>query len=330
MKNAYLLICFWLLCNSAGAQYAPQAGLPGSDAIPATSNRFVNWAANCTIKRGLMNIADASLGYASAGDSTAALGAADNGIVSLGDSGVAVVTFAKPIYDGPGADFAVFENGFINTANDSESYMELAFVEVTSDGINYFRFPASSNTQINVQTGNGNYLNACNINNLAGKYIAMYGTPFDLQELVGTAGLDINHVTHIRIVDVVGSIFANASHDFTGRAINDPYPTPFPSGGFDLDAVGVIHNIETSVRSVTAVPDINVFPNPASDKITVSAATTNSLTAALSSLTGVVLQQKEITPADKTIQVSQYPAGMYYLILQDASGNKWSQIVTKR
>ncbi len=329
MKNVYLFIYFWLLCNSADAQYAPQAGLPGSDAIPATNSRFVNWAANCTLTRGLMNIADASLGFASAGDSSAAIGAADNGIVSLGDSGVAVVTFAKPIYDGPGADFAVFENGFINTANDSESYMELAFVEVSSDGIYYFRFPASSNTQINVQTGNGNYLNACNINNLAGKYIAMYGTPFDLQELAGTAGLNIDHITHIRIVDVVGSILANASHDFTGRAINDPYPTPFPSCGFDLDAVGVIHNIETSVRSVTSGPEISVFPNPASDQLTISTATPTSITAVLTNLTGSVLQQKEITPADNTIQVSQYPTGMYYLVLQDASGNKWSQIVTK-
>jgi hypothetical protein len=244
--------------------------------------------------------------------------------VSLGDSGVVVVTFAKPIYDGPGADFAVFENGFINPANDSESYMELAFVEVSSDGTNYFRFPASSNTQINVQAGNTTYLNASNINNLAGKYIAMYGTPFDLQELAGIAGLDINHITHIRIVDVIGSIFANASHDFTGRVINDPYPTPFPSCGFDLDAVGVIHNIETGIKSITANTTINIFPNPASDQFTVAVGTSYSLTAVLTTTTGTVLQRKELTPADNTIQVSQY-----YLILQDLSGNKWQQVITK-
>ncbi len=329
MKKAFIFLCSWLLSISAGAQYTPQAGLAGSDAVPAASTRFVNWATGCTIYRGLMNIADASLGYASAGDSTAALGVADNGIVSLGDSGVAIVTFAKPIYDGPGADFAVFENGFINPANDSESYMELAFVEVSSDGTNYFRFPASSNTQVNVQAGNTTYLNASNINNLAGKYIAMYGTPFDLQELAGTIGLDINHITHIRIVDVVGSIFANASHDFTGRAINDPYPTPFPSCGFDLDAVGVIHNVETGIKSLTANTAINIFPNPSSELFTVAVATPLSLTAVLTTTTGTVLQRKELTPADNTIQVSQYAAGMYYLILQDLSGNKWQQVITK-
>jgi len=54
----------------------------------------------------------------------------DGYIVSLGDSGVADVTFAGAIYNGPGADFAVFENGFLNATNDSLAFLELAFVEV--------------------------------------------------------------------------------------------------------------------------------------------------------------------------------------------------------
>ena len=32
-----------------------------------------------------------------------------------------------------------------------------------------------------------------------------------------------------------------SSCDFNGHQINDPWPTPFNTGGFDLDAVGVIN-----------------------------------------------------------------------------------------
>ena len=33
-----------------------------------------------------------------------------------------------------------------------------------------------------------------------------------------------------------------ASYDSQGNIINDPFPTPFETGGFDLDAIGVIHS----------------------------------------------------------------------------------------
>jgi predicted metallopeptidase len=64
----------------------------------------------------------------------------------------------------------------------------------------------------------------------------------NLEELKNTAGLDVMHITYIRVIDVVGSINdAYARFDTANNKINDPFPTPFPSGGFDLDAVGVIN-----------------------------------------------------------------------------------------
>ncbi len=332
MKQYFFLLLIVFLNQSAYAQYAPQAGLPGSTAISATSGQFISWATHCVVQRGYMNIANPSLGYASAGDSSLAIGAADNSIVSLGDSGIAVLTFEHPIINGPGPDFAVFENGFLNTANDSEAYLELAFVEVSSDGINYFRFPVTSLTQNNVQIGNGDYINACNLSNLAGKYVGMYGTPFDLNDLAGIARLDINNVTHVRVVDVVGSIGEHGSRDNSGRVINDPYPTPFPSCGFDLDAVGVINQSGTGVKNQNEKVSVNVYPNPASDRVFISlkSAQADEVTATLTNITGQVLQYVSLSQGETEMHVAQYPAGLYFLVLRDATGNQWVEKVTRR
>ena len=46
----------------------------------------------------------------------------------------------------------------------------------------------------------------------------------------------------MKIIDVIGSIDSNfCNYDQYLNKINDPFPTPFPSSGFDLDAVGVIN-----------------------------------------------------------------------------------------
>ncbi len=333
MRAGLLLAWGLLFLPVAYGQYAPQVGLPGSTAISATSGQFVAWATQCTVQRGLKNIALPDSGYASLGDSSLALGPADDNVVSLGDSGVATLTFAYPIIDGPGADFAVFENGFADGTNTALGFLELGFVEVSSDGINYFRFPATSLTQDTEQIGNGDYLDASNLNNLAGKYLAMYGTPFDLQELSGTPGLDINNVTHVRIVDVVGSIGAHASHDSAGRVINDPYPTPFASCGFDLDAVGVIN--ESAAASVVSISDnvsIKTYPNPSIDRvfISVDGRLQAGLNAHLSTLTGSALQDVVLSQNVSSMDIRQYPAGMYYLTISDANGNTWVEKVAKR
>ena len=333
MKQFYLtLIGICSLHCSSNAQFAPQAGLAGSTAISATSAEIVNWARQCTVQRGYRDIADHSLGYAIAGDTSQAIGPADGGIVSLGDSGVAVLTFNNPIINGPGADFAVFENGFLNTSDASQAFLELAFVEVSSDGVNYTRFPATSNTQANVQLGNPDYLDATLLNNLAGKYVANYGTPFDLQELSGIAGLDINNITHVRLVDVVGSISAHASRDHNGAVINDPYPTPFAAAGFDLDAVGVLHQWgNASVTPINCNASLSVYPSPAYDVITISldGTTPTGSTANITTVTGSMVQRVALTTNKETIQVASLPAGMYYVTICDTNGNKWVQKFVK-
>jgi hypothetical protein len=220
--------------------YAPPAGEPNSTAIHKDDPNFVAWATGVTIQRGYVDINEPGLGNVSYGNDSDALGKAEGDsydVISLGDGGTATVTFEYPITDGPGYDFAVFENAFDNT------FLELAFVEVSSDGNNFFRFNSVSLTPTNTQVGSFGNLDTTNLHNLAGKYRQGYGTPFDLEELADVNSLlDINFITHVRIIDVVGCIKDEyASYDSLGNKINDPWPTPFSTGGFDLDAVGVIH-----------------------------------------------------------------------------------------
>lgn len=221
--------------------YAPAAGNAGSTAIAKDDARFVEWASGAELVRGPVDISATTPTLASYGTVDDALGN-NSGLVSLGDGGMITLTFDNAIQNGDGFDFAIFENGF------SDTFLELGFVEVSSDGSNFFRFDAVSQTQTDTQIGGFGAVDCTDLYNFAGKYRANYGTPFDLSELDGTVGLDVNNIGYVRIIDVVGSIDdAYCSYDSQGNKVNDPYKTGFPSGGFDLDAVGVLNVIAVAV-----------------------------------------------------------------------------------
>lgn len=214
-------------------------GTEGCTAIRFDSSIVAAWATGCTIVRGPVDITDPDGPKVHYGTDDAGIGPASTSTtdaVSLGDGGTATLTFAEPIRNIVGPDFAVFENSF------DDHFLELAFVEVSSDGEHFVRFRASSLTQTETQLS-GN-LDPTLLNNLAGKYRVGYGTPFDLEELRGSEGLDIDRVTHVRLVDVVGTIDPQyATRDYKGRIVNDPWPTRdtiWASGGFDLTGVAVL------------------------------------------------------------------------------------------
>ncbi|RYD58947.1 MAG: T9SS type A sorting domain-containing protein [Sphingobacteriales bacterium] len=332
MKLSLYLIPAIVMVQTASAQFAPQAGVAGTTAISKSSAQIKGWASGCTVERGWLDIADPSKGSPTIGLNSDAVGAADNSVISLGDSGVAVLTFSSPIYNGAGADFAVFENGFINPSNKEEAFLELAFVEVSSDGINYFRFPAASYTPETTQVpGAGVYLDAKYINNLAGKYSGGYGTPFDLEELAGKPGLDINQVTHVRVVDVIGSVSNNTSLDTSGRKINDPYPTPFPGGGFDLDAVGAIYLRDVGVDDFKNKNLTSIYPNPVADylNIQLGSGSDEPISLLITDVTGKVLSSTVLSQPENKISFTAYHSGIYYLQFSDAKGNKWVERITK-
>ena len=274
MKYKILTCIMALVPISLWAQFAPAQDKPGTTAMHADSSAFVAWATGCTVERGPMRIAKPENGLASFGADSLALGVPGGtfDVVSLGDGGIATLTFGSPIYNGPGPDFAVFENGFANALNPDTWALELGFVEVSSDGMNFFRFPAVTYVQSDEQLGNSGSIDPAQLHNFASKYGAFYGTPFDLDEVENNELLDKNRVTHVRIVDVVGNIDPEyARWDSESHIINDPWPTGFNSSGFDLDAVGVIHDIAHNDVSENADEAIAMYPNPVRDRLTVKA-----------------------------------------------------------
>tara|TARA_B110000503_G_scaffold143198_1_gene243176 strand:+ start:803 stop:1756 length:954 start_codon:yes stop_codon:yes gene_type:complete len=306
------IIILLLISNCCFSQsFEPLPGENGSIAIHKDSSLFIDWAENVVINRGPMYIENISLGNADFGLESDGIGIADGIVVSLGDGGTAVTTFTNLVLNGPGYDFAIFENGY------TDDYLELAFVEVSSDGLNYFRFDAVSETSTDIQKGNADFIDCRFVNNLAGKYRVNYGTPFDLEELSGIPELDINAISHIKLIDVVGSINPlYASFDSEGTIVNDPYPTPFSSSGFDLDAIGIIHstlalNENSFIKSV-------VYPNPSTGLFQIDSEFIGLFL--VTNIQGKIIAEGALLN-NLELDISQFDNGLYYLNII-SKGNK--------
>ena len=272
------------LHDPANASDAPVPGFVGTGVNPI----FVRWALTSS------NYVRSD-GQSAFNDESLALGpvTGDNfDVLSLGDLTAAQITsgasvgkvtlhftdaqHTAPIRNLPGADFVVFENGFEDTTGAGGVFAELAYVEVSSDGVNFARFPSVSLTPAAV----GSYaaLDPTNVFNLAGKHVnadgESWGTPFDLANLashplVAAGMLDLNAVRYLRVVDIPGNgaFFDSASHP-----IYDSWRT-IGSGGFDLEAVGAIsvaltfnewqdfHGLAGTQRGALADPDRDGAPN---------------------------------------------------------------------
>ncbi len=304
------------------AQFAPAQDKPGTTAMHADSSAFVAWATGCTVERGPMRIDKPENGLASYGADSLALGMPGGtyDVVSLGDGGTATLTFVSPIYNGEGPDFAVFENGFANAVNPDTWALELGFVEVSSDGVNFFRFPAVTYVQTETQLGNAGSIDPAQLHNFASKYGAFYGTPFDLDEVEDNALLDKNKVTHVRIVDVVGNIDPEyATKDSEGHIINDPWPTAFVSSGFDLDAVGVIYDLAHYSVEDSEADAVALYPNPVKDRLMVKAENLQSV-----EIYNLVGQQVLVSTSD-VVDMGVLNQGIYFVRI-----NADGKTVTKR
>ena len=202
---------------------AEEAG--GSDAISLNSEAITAWAAEViSYQPGeevdpVWQVPARALGPAE-GDTLQ--------VVPLGRGGRLTLAFEEPFSNQPGVDFAVFENAF------ASNFLELAFVEVSSDGVHFIRFPATSLTP--AFTGSEGP-DPSDISGLAGKYVAGLGTPFDLSDLPGSPFLDKQAVRFVRLCDVV----SGNSTDAFDNVIYDPFPT-LVTAGFDCDGVALLRS----------------------------------------------------------------------------------------
>jgi hypothetical protein len=215
---------------------------------------------------GPVDVADPELGLADFGLPALVLGPSEtNGgtepghVASLGDGGFITLEFETGIGYDLGNDFAIFENGFL----DSQSglfFGEFAFVEVSSNGFDFVRFPSTSLQASPV--GSFGVVDPSDYHNLAGDQLIGYGTGFDLGELwdhplVQNGTLLLTDVRFVRIVDVIGD---GSTLDAADQPIYDPYETAFPSGGFDAEAVGVLHSApEPKIIQLLAVGVVSLI-----------------------------------------------------------------------
>jgi len=330
MKLLLVIFVLFLGTRICLAQTFPN----GTTAIHKDSSIIVSWATSAAVERGYINISDTSATYTESGTTSNkawngtpenAIGIADGQFVSLGDSGTVVLQFNSPIINGNGADFAIFENAIFSPPTQQiTAFIELAFVEVSSDGINFERFPALSSCQFVDQIGGFEAIEWNLFENFAGIYPVFYGTPFDLDDIEGSV-VDKNHITHIRLVDVIGNIDPDfASHDSEGNIVNDAWPTAFATCGFDLDAVGVIHSAQPVEQKHLST--FQIYPNPVKDYITIS--TDRELILKIIDFSGNVVIESTVQSDTNTLDLSHLKPSVYIIFIYD-NQNQYSQKLVK-
>lgn len=212
------------------------------EGVPLLSTGISSWA----IGYSSYTKGDEANSYTDPGNAIGAASGVSTDVVVLGRGGSIVLEVA-PFGDTQGADFAVWENGI---EEESGLFAELGYVEVSSNGSDFLRFPVQSRRTTLV--GAYEAIDTSLYDGFAGVHAAGTGTAFDLSLLssmpsVTDRTVDLSAIRYIRIVDVVGGRDddgdgqpdTHAEIDSDGDPIYDPFPTS-GTAGFDLDGVAVL------------------------------------------------------------------------------------------
>lgn len=211
--------------------YGPPASADGSDAIPVSDDSIGSWAVEFVEFEQGEGVARQ---YQHPSNTLGLPSRTTSDVTVFGAGGSGVLRFCPVISNRDGADFAVFENGV------NDTFLELAFVEVSSDGVHFIRFP---NAYLGLEPV-GPYAghDAELISGLAGRFKFGFGTRFDLRVFDGHSDVlegkvDLGSIEFIRLVDIIGD---GSTRDSFLNPIFDPYPTR-GTAGFDLAGVGVLN-----------------------------------------------------------------------------------------
>ena len=169
------------------------------------------------------------------------LGAGSLHVLTLGEGGDVTLGFDVTIVDGPGADLTVFENGFL-IAGGPSVFAELFFVEVSTDGATFARFPSKyvgSGSSMGAYRGIGGCMPvvADVTTGLVDPLDPLLsgGEALDLAELaqhpaVLSGAVDLGAIHFVRLVDPL-------------PGATDSLGTPIAAaGGSDVDAVAVLNS----------------------------------------------------------------------------------------
>ena len=202
---------------------------------------------NAPVYTGAVEVIDFSPGTGYGyGEPANVLGVHDGSLCTLGDGGSITLGFAEAVItDGQGADFSVFENAFWHNyppGFHSGYFCEMAFVEVSTDGVNFAKFPTRALN--NDPVSSYGTVNPLKYFGMAGNTLGQVGVHFDLSDLANdplvlNGAVDLDSIVYVRISDIIGD---GSILDSFLNPIYDPYPLYGDTCGFDLDAVEVVNH----------------------------------------------------------------------------------------
>lgn len=148
-------------------------------------------------------------------------------VLSIGFGGEIIVGFKNyNVIDGPGPDFTIFENAFINPLN-KKMFAEPGKVAVSLDGVYYTEFPFDSVSLVGCAGTQPTY----------GKK-----DPFNPEESGGNqfdlADIGLSEIRYIKITDITRMLLDNPEHEYYDPILS----------GFDLDALIGLNLVDHSTE----------------------------------------------------------------------------------
>lgn len=211
-------------------------------------------------------------------------------IEAIGIGGEIIVGFKdRVLMNGPGVDFVIFENAFVNPVGNG-IFAEPGIVSVSQNGIDYYEFPfnpASFEGLSGTAPTNGD-------NDPFNPEVSG-GNKFDLDDV----GLD--HIKYIRIKDTTLLVKSLPQ----GHKFKNP---DFLLTGFDLDAVVGIYPEMAFIVSVFAEKNIPSY-SLVNDLFEIQSIDENEIELRIYNLVGDVTYSKKAFR--HTVDISSYPNGLY-------------------